>query len=182
MTRLFLLLGVALGVSACGGERAATTPASEAAIGAIPPADLEQFLSEAGYGRLEMDRLRTGHFTVSGSADSVSLAMIIDTGASHTLIDTDRAERFDMATHDRGNLATGLGTSAGRTESGRLRNVVIGSMRFDTLRVTVLDLSNVNQVLRGLGNEPVDGVIGADVLMSRRAVIDYGSLHLYFKP
>jgi predicted aspartyl protease len=143
--------------------------------------DLGGILAQMGYARVEMVRLPTGHFSIGGSAAEVTLELIVDTGASHTVIDLQRAERFALATEDRGSRATGIGMSSQRVESGRLDDVALGPVRFDSLRVTVLDLSHVNQVLRRLGNEPVDGIIGADVLMAQRAVIDYGTLSLYFK-
>lgn len=175
MFRLVLLCAV---LSGCAG--AGATPGERSGSAEVDQ-DLSKFMASNGYAGVEMARLATGHFSVSGSADSVSLDLIVDTGASHTLIDTDRAARFDLMTHDRGNRATSLDGTGQRTESGRLDNVAIGSLRFDTLQVTVLDLSNVNQVLLSLGNDPVDGIIGADVLMAQKAVIDYGSLTLYFK-
>jgi hypothetical protein len=143
--------------------------------------ELGSVLTHLGYTSVPMVRLPTGHFSVGGTADTVSLDMIVDTGASHTMIDVQRASRFDLATEDRGGRATGIGGPSQRVRSGNLGNVAIGPVRFDSLRVTVLDLSQVNGVLRGLGNRPVDGIIGADLLMSQQAVIDYGTLTLYFK-
>jgi predicted aspartyl protease len=142
--------------------------------------DLSGLLLDQGYREIPMSRLATGHFTIGGTAGEVSLDLIIDTGASHTMIDTGRAGRFDLALENRGSRATGLGGSSQRVDSGRLEGVSFGAMRFDTLRVAVTDLSHVNELLRTMGNAPVDGIIGADVLMQQRAVIDYGSLNIYF--
>ncbi len=176
MTPLLALLALLLVGCGAPGPSASATARSADQI-----QELNDFMMQNGYAGIEMARLPTGHFSVAGSADDVSLNMIIDTGASHTLIDTGRARRFEMMTEDAGSRATSLDGSGQRTESGRLDNVAIGALRLDTLRVTVLDLSNVNRVLRDLGNEPVDGIIGGDVLMAQQAVIDYGSLRLYVK-
>ena len=142
---------------------------------------LDALLASQGFVRVQMERLPTGHFSIEGAAADESLDLIVDTGASHTVLDVERAARFGLTTEDRGSRATGVGMSSQSVQSGRLANVTFGLVRFDSLRVSVLDLSPVNRVLRRMGNDPVDGIIGADVLMARRAVIDYGNLGLYFK-
>jgi predicted aspartyl protease len=163
---------------ACVSGAAQTLPAD-------PDAHLEQdlavFLTRQGYAQVPMVRLPTGHFSLTGTANTIPFDLIIDTGASHTLIDVERARRFDLETEDRGGRATGLGGSGQPVEAGRLDNVEIGALRFESIPVTVLDLSQVNRLLRSMGREPVDGIIGADVLMAQQAVIDYGSLSVYLK-
>lgn len=179
MIRWTLMLLAVLSGCTNGG-----VPASRADTG-MAGGEVEQELgmvmSRLGYTSMPMVRLATGHFSIGGTADSVSLDLIVDTGASHTMIDVQRAGRFDLETEDRGGRATGIGGPAQRVRSGSLGNVAIGPIWFDSLRVTVLDLSQINSVLRGMGNRPVDGIIGADLLLSQQAVIDYGSLTLYFK-
>ncbi|MEX2571457.1 MAG: retropepsin-like aspartic protease [Gemmatimonadota bacterium] len=169
---IVLMAGILAG---CGSSAAPAEPPVSTGGG------LEAFLKQSGYSSVEMSRLPTGHFSVSGTADSVRFDLILDTGASHTIIDTERADRFNLMTRDRGGTATGLGVSGQRIESGQLDNVALGAVRFARIPVAVVDLSEVNGVLERLGNAPVDGVIGADVLMSQQAVIDYGSLNLYLK-
>jgi hypothetical protein len=171
-----LLLGLLVG---CANTAVPSRP--DAGSWHEPVQELGVLLTRLGYSSVPMVRLPTGHFSVEGTADTVSLDMIVDTGASHTMIDVERAGRFDLAGEDRGGRATGIGGPAQRVQSGNLGNVAIGPVRFDSLRVTLLDLSQVNRVLHSLGNQPVDGIIGADLLMSQQAVIDYGSLTLYFK-
>ncbi len=143
--------------------------------------DLGVFLTQQGYARVPMIRLSTGNYSISGTVDDVPMDLIVDTGASHTVIDVLRADRFDLLTEDRGNRATGLGATSQRVESGQLGNVAIGPIQFDSLPVTVLDLSHLNQVLRRFGHPPVDGILGADVFLPLRAIIDYGSMSIYLK-
>jgi hypothetical protein len=143
--------------------------------------DLGAFLLAQGYARVPMIALPTGHYALFGSVGEVSLSLIVDTGASHTVIDVARADRFALQSEYQGRRATGIGTSGQRVESGNLEDVSIGTVRLDSLRVTLLDLSQVNGVLGRMGTEPVDGIIGADVLLARRAVIDYGSTAVYFR-
>lgn len=150
-------------------------------LGSATAQTLDSVLVQQGFVRVPMERLPTGHFAIAGTASDLSLDLIVDTGASHTVLDVERAARFDLTTEDRGSRASGVGLSSQSVQSGRLADVAIGPVRFETLPVSVLDLSEVNRILERLGNAPVDGIIGADVLMARSAVIDYGTLGLYFK-
>lgn len=175
MRKMVLMLVLPLTFLGC--RPSSGQSAAEAAGGQ----NLEGWLTGQGYTGVPMVRLPTGHFSVAGMVDDVELDMIIDTGASHSVIDVARAERFGLATEDRGGRATGVGMPSQSVESGRLENVRIGPLRFETINVSVLDLSEVNRILSRMGNDPIDGILGADVLMARRAVIDYGSLTLYFR-
>jgi hypothetical protein len=42
-------------------------------------------------------------------------------------------------------------------------------------------MSHVNEVLRQRGARACDGVLGADILISRSAIIDYSRFSLYLK-
>jgi predicted aspartyl protease len=150
---------------------------------AIPGSqDLATLLATQGYSRVPMIRLATGHYSVEGMAGSVPFDLIIDTGASHTLIDQQRAQRFEMQTEAGGSRATGVGgTLDQRVRSGKLDDVSLGTLRMSSLPVRVLDLSHINGVLSNMGGKPVDGIIGADVLSAQKAVIDYGSGSVFFK-
>jgi predicted aspartyl protease len=169
------------GVVACASPASMTPPPEAGVALGEQEQDLKRFLILQGYVKVPMARLPTGHFSVAGRAGEVPLDLIVDTGASHTVIDIARAARFELETRHQGSRATGIGVTAQRVESGHLADVAIGSVQLDTLRVTVIDLSHVNQVLRQLGADPVDGIIGGDVLMAQRAVIDYGGLTVFLR-
>jgi hypothetical protein len=172
------LIVLAVIVAGCAGQPGGASD--------LPPRvetqELGVFLARQGYSHVPMMRLATGHFSIEGTAGSIPFDLIIDTGASHTLIDEQRAERFELLSEDRGGRATGVGgTMQQRVGTGRLDDVAIGPVRFESIQVRVLDLSHINGVLRNLGSKPVDGIIGADVLTAQQAVIDYGTLSLYIK-
>lgn len=168
---LVLLAGCAAPPHATGSDFAAT-PLEQ---------DLDGFLTERGYVRVPMSRIATGHFTIAGLADTTQITVILDTGASHTVLDRQRAERFKLETVDREGLAAGLGTVTQAVSGGTLTDVRFGPVVFDTLAVAVLDLSHVNQALAMMGVEPIDGIVGADLLLGGDAVIDYASQSLYMR-
>jgi predicted aspartyl protease len=148
---------------------------------AAQPASLDAFLAAQGYQAVPLRRLATGHFAVDGTAGAQTLTLIVDTGASHTILDRVRAGRFDVVVRQGRGRATGVGAGDQQVAVGVLRRIEIGPLRLDSLEVSVLDLANINQVLRQLRVDPVDGILGADMLLRKRAILDYGAPRLYLR-
>jgi len=175
----------ALALASCApppepAPRAEPAPAAPASA-ELRPADLDAYLEGEGYRSLPLRRLATGHFAVDGTAGAVVLTLIVDTGASHTILDRGRAGRFGVIARRAPGRAAGLGTADQAVGAGVLRNVELGTLRFDSLAVSVLDLSHVNRVLEEMDVEAIDGIIGADMLLRKRAIIDYGGPMLYVR-
>ena len=57
--------------------------------------------------------------------------------------------------------------------------IVLGNYKNDNQTLAVMNLDNVNDGLKSVGIAAFDGVIGADILSSGKAVIDYPTLTLY---
>jgi predicted aspartyl protease len=102
--------------------------------------------------------------------------MVLDTGASKTAFDqTMLAETIDATSilaSDR--LSTGLGTNTMQSFTAIISGMQIGSVLVDDFEVAVLDLSTINIAYDQMGHPQVLGVLGGDILMKYRAVIDYG--------
>ena len=70
--------------------------------------------------------------------------------------------------------STGLGTRDMQSQALYLDTLVIGELTVKKYPAVVLDMSHVNISYSELGMEPIDGVLGSDILMKYGAVIDYG--------
>ncbi|AMR31760.1 clan AA aspartic protease [Mucilaginibacter sp. PAMC 26640] len=109
--------------------------------------------------------------------------VVLDTGASRTAFDRQLLlaanEATDIIASER--LSTGLGTNSMQSATALLNNVWIGSLLIPELEVAVLDLSSINIAYRQLGHPEVLGVIGSDILMRYKAVIDFGKQVLILK-
>lgn len=182
------VLLIALVLAGCGDAPRPDPPPPTAAPAdapgsapAEPPTELAGLLAGQGYHALPMRSLATGHFVVDGSAGGTSFALIVDTGATHTILDRQRARRFRLALREERGRATGLGGADQAVATAVLREVTLGPLHLDSLPVSVLDLAHVNQTLRGAGAGVVDGIIGADLLMRGQAVIDYATTRLYLR-
>jgi hypothetical protein len=62
-----------------------------------------------------------------------------------------------------------------------IENIRIGDLLISNLEVAVLDLSTINIAYRQLNHPEVLGVLGGDILMKYKAVINYGKKTITFR-
>ena len=109
--------------------------------------------------------------------------MVLDTGASKTAFDRNALfeanETTSILASDR--LSTGLGTNSMESFTATISGMFIGDMPIADFEVAVLDLSTINIAYGQMGHPQVLGVLGGDILMKYKAVIDYGKQVLKLK-
>jgi hypothetical protein len=102
--------------------------------------------------------------------------MVLDTGASKTAFDRtmlfDANETTNILASDR--LSTGLGTNSMESFTAIISGMFIDNLPIADFEVAVLDLSTINIAYTQMGHPQVLGVLGGDILMKYKAVIDYG--------
>lgn len=101
--------------------------------------------------------------------------VIIDTGASKTVFDKKRILKYvtdkKFGKHD--NLSSGLGTSTMKSHFTIIKKMKIGEIEILDYNSILLDLSHVNKSYHQVGLTQIEGVLGSDILMKYKAVIDY---------
>jgi hypothetical protein len=109
--------------------------------------------------------------------------LVLDTGASKTAFDHDTLNQFEdiIAITSSDRLSTGLGTNNMTSFTAIINTIHIGDLSLCEFEVAVLDLSSINIAYRQLNHPEVLGVLGGDILMKYKAVIDYGKKVLKFK-
>lgn len=102
--------------------------------------------------------------------------VVLDTGASRTVFDKSilLEANNEIALTDTDKLSTGLGTNSMSSSKLVLHDLHIGSLHIPNFEVAVLDLSHINNAYSQLNLPLILGVLGGDVLMKYKAVIDYG--------
>ena len=129
-------------------------------------------LHEDGFHPLLNIKVFGKHFTV-----------VLDTGASKTAFDKTMLfqayEHAIVTMSDR--LSTGLGTNNMESSTAIITDLYIGKLLIDEFEVAVLDLSTINIAYGQLGHPEVLGVLGGDILMKYKAVIDYGKEKLLLR-
>ena len=109
--------------------------------------------------------------------------VVLDTGASRTAFDHQlllHANEEALITASE-RLSTGLGTNSMQSSTAIIENIWIGELLIPSIEVAVLDLSTINIAYRELGHPEVLGVIGSDIMMKYKAVIDFGKKILILK-
>ena len=123
------------------------------------------------------------HPFVNISVFGKPFVLVLDTGASKTAFD----QTMLMQAHEQAvvtisdRLSTGLGTNTMTSSTAVINDLYIGGLLIDEFEVAVLDLSTINIAYRQLGHPEVLGVLGGDILMKYKAVIDYGDQVLLLK-
>ena len=101
--------------------------------------------------------------------------LVLDTGASQTVLDKNRVHRFvDEKEFEKNEaLSTGLGTNSMESHIVHIRKMQLGELVIKNATLILLDLAIVNSSYEQIGMKPVDGIVGSDILVHQRAVIDF---------
>ena len=111
-----------------------------------------------------------------------TFTVVLDTGASKTAFDKTLLQAHEEALIvDSDRLSTGLGTNEMTSFTTVLPDLYIGELHIQNIEVAVLDLSTINIAYRQLNHPEVLGVLGGDILVQYKAVIDYGKKQVKFK-
>ena len=142
---------------------------------------LRQLLLKKGFKRIKLQRTITNHLEMAASINGVNGRFILDTGASSSCVDFEAAQRFKLLAEDSDIKAAGAGASDMLTQLSSKNTIIIGKWSYKKLALVLFDMVHVNTALVTHNAEPVDGIIGADILKKGKGVIDYKGMCLYLK-
>jgi hypothetical protein len=112
-----------------------------------------------------------------------SFTMVLDTGASKTAFDqstlAEANKEMNILASDK--LSTGLGTNSMESFTATISDLQVGDLSIAEFEVAVLDLSTINVAYSQMGHPQILGVLGGDILMKYKALIDYGKGSLTLK-
>jgi len=114
------------------------------------------------------------HLFVKGKLGNHILRLLIDTGASKTVLDknfiAEHFPEFKLETNEQ--LTTGVGTNTIQSEFTEIANLKIGDLEIPSYKIAVLDLKHVNETYSMINVTAIHGVIGSDLLVEFGAVIN----------
>lgn len=143
--------------------------------------DLKYLLESRNYTRIKLKETKTNHLEFKATINGVVGSFILDTGASSSCVGFTSIKYFKLLAEDSKIKAAGAGSSDMVTQSSSKNALKIGAWETQKLTLVLFDLSHVNTALINHNSEPVDGIIGADVLKKAKAIIDYSQKYLYLK-
>ena len=142
---------------------------------------LKKFLKDKDYVRIPLVLTATDHFEICAEINSVPGRFILDTGASNTCIGMDRINHFKLISEESIIKAAGAGATNMETLVSKKNTIDINFWKYKKLEIVLFDLKHVNEALTAHNAEPVDGIIGADILKKSKAIIDYNKKCIYLK-
>lgn len=123
------------------------------------------------------------HLLISIKINGRKAKLLVDTGASKTVFDIKRIANFTRKKKFAKNemLSTGLGTNTMKSHNTVLKKIEIGKILIEDFESILLDMSHVNESYEKLGLGTIDGVLGGEILVKYKAIIDYGKKQLKLK-
>jgi predicted aspartyl protease len=121
------------------------------------------------------------HLTVNIKVNGKSARMILDTAASRTMFDTKRIKSLVRDAVITNNLAP-ASTASGEVEQSLMdiKYIQLDKLVINDYKATILDLSNINNMYKQYKHQPIDGILGADILIENNACIDLLVMELIF--
>ncbi len=141
--------------------------------------DLKQFLFDRGYLRVKLKKTATNHFEIKAKINGIKGRFILDTGASKSCLGIEDIEFFKLNTKESEHKASGAGPSEIDTLISSKNEISIGKFRLKKIVLILISLQHINNALEKQEVNPIQGIIGADILHKGKAIIDYNKKYLY---
>jgi predicted aspartyl protease len=144
--------------------------------------NLKNFLTKRGFHAIRMFDNQVGHYTTPVIMDGRIESFIIDTGAGATVIDENYARRMGYELEEMEGFGGGIGNIRMSIYTLNIDKLDLSGFILENITVIAMDLSHVHESLEMKGADSnIHGIIGADILKSSQAVIDYGSQMMFLK-
>ena len=141
---------------------------------------LNKFLKSEGYSSVKLIFLKTKHYLIEAKVNSINGRFILDTGASNSCICTSLEDKFKVISEYSKEKASSANSEMTHTNISKRNIIQIGKWNSNASLIT-FDMSHINSALNQKKIDPIDGIIGADVLKKSKSILDYKSNKLFMK-
>ena len=142
---------------------------------------LPSLLKKEKYRKIKFKVTKTKHLLIKATLNGVKGNFILDTGASNSCVGSDSIKAFELIASHSKNKASGAGATGIHTQIADQNILQIGTWKTVAISIVIFDLSHVNEALVKQKSKPIQGIIGADVLIKGKGIIDYANQYLYLK-
>ena len=142
---------------------------------------LPKLLKKEGYQKINFKVSKTQHLLIKASINGIKGNFILDTGASNSCVGFESIELFQLTAGRSKTKASGAGATGMFTQLAKDNLLQIGKWKHTEFHLVIFDLSHVNEALVQHKAKPVQGIIGADILIDGKAIIDYYNHCFYLK-
>ena len=138
-------------------------------------------LKKEGYQKINFKVSKTQHLLIKASINGIKGNFILDTGASNSCVGFESIELFQLTAGKSKTKAAGAGATGMFTQLAKDNLLQIGKWKNTEFHLVIFDLSHVNEALVQHKAKPVQGIIGADILIEGKAIIDYYNHCVYLR-
>jgi predicted aspartyl protease len=146
--------------------------AAAAALGTLAPGTLTESLEAQGYKVVQLQPTAVGHLHTSGSLGGRPVEVLVDTGASNTVIDVALARELGLTLTPVKERGAGVGERTVAVNKVTGANFSVGGIRIEG-DVFTMDLSTVNAALAARGVTSFQAVLGGDTMRKLHAILLY---------
>lgn len=144
-------------------------------------ASLKKVLKKKKYIKIKLKKIATNHLEVKAKINGIKGRFILDTGASNSCVGLDLIGYFNLIAEESETKAAGAGATGMETQKSENNQLKIGDWKTEKCHLVLFNLTHVNTALTQHNAKEVHGIIGADILESGKAFIDYKQKLLYLK-
>lgn len=123
---------------------------------------------------IEIDQMGY-HLMIEAMVNGLKANVLIDTGASRTVIDLNRITYFlkNPVTRAYEKTVAGVGTGPVTSYVTRLNSLQLGAKIIEDLEMVAIDLNSINRNYAMYDLPHIDMVLGSDLMLELGACIDY---------
>lgn len=144
------------------------------------PSVAKYYLLEQGFFAGHLIELPNGHHAVEATINGETGLFLVDTGATITTLDINRAGHFSIARNGTPIRVHGVsGSGRARVVAGTTFRIFDRDLPVDRLMLT--DLGPTTRALADRNGRRFDGIIGQDLLSRYEGIIDVNAKILFFR-
>lgn len=143
--------------------------------------DFQSILKRNHYKKIKFKISKTHHLLVKATINSISGNFILDTGASNSCVGFESVALFGLTAGRSKTKAAGAGATGMPTQLSKNNTLKLGRWKTSEFHLVIFDMTHVNEALQQYKVKPVQGILGADILLEGEAIIDYANRCLYLK-
>ena len=143
--------------------------------------NLDDVLKKEKYKKLKFKVSKTQHLLIKAKINGVTGNFILDTGASTSCVGFESIQLFNLEAGKSKTKAAGAGATGMFTQIAKNNFLKIGRGKTEEFHLIIFDMTHVNDALKQYKAKPVQGIIGADILLEGKAIIDYANHCFYLK-
>lgn len=115
------------------------------------------------------------HLMIKAKINGNKINLLIDTGASRTVFDINRMkDHIDTDNLEKNErLSAGLGTNTMESQITVIERLEFSKLKIKKYHAVLIDMSHVNEMYQSIKLPLIDGVLGSDLLLNYKAIINY---------